>query len=197
MIKLNEVVYDKRARDGTWCTLPYPNHPKGCPKFPACPKSAINFINLSGIGFRSFECFAVVEEFDLKAHAEKMKQKHPKWSDRQCRNLLYWQKSVMKKLREKSFDEMCVATDRVLPIPEACGIDVFKTMERVGIKLERNPDFVRKIMIVVRHNPQNESPTRIIGDDECLKKVLRFAPILVVGKRGHGMDGSFYGSKMT
>ena len=31
IIPLTEVAYDPKARDGRWCMLPYPNHPKGCP----------------------------------------------------------------------------------------------------------------------------------------------------------------------
>src|SRR5271157_1980509 len=33
LIKLPTIMYDVRAKDGTWCTLPYPNHSQGCPNF--------------------------------------------------------------------------------------------------------------------------------------------------------------------
>ncbi|MHA1286030.1 MAG: hypothetical protein ACTSPB_01380 [Candidatus Thorarchaeota archaeon] len=48
---LDEVFYDARARDGTWCTMPYDktgeradgtpifSHPDGCPNFPKYVKT--------------------------------------------------------------------------------------------------------------------------------------------------------------
>jgi len=81
--------------------LPYPGHPKGCPKFPG------------------------------------------------CRNLLYWQGGVRSRLKKKTYAKYRQG-DIVLEIPEAHGIDVFKTMALFGIELERNPDVVRKVMIIGR-----------------------------------------------
>jgi hypothetical protein len=88
---------------------------------------------------------AIIETFDLKAHAEKMKAKHPHWSERQCRNPLYWQGGVRKRLREKAEK---LNGDIILDIPEACGVEVFETMKLVGINLERKPDIVKKVMFV-------------------------------------------------
>lgn len=92
-----------------------------------------------------YDWYAVIETFDLKHHAEKMKTKHPHWSERQCRNPLYWQGAIRANLRNKTI--MCKG-DIVLDIPEACGINVFETMKCVGITLEKKPDIVRKIMLV-------------------------------------------------
>ena len=144
MIELKKVIYDKRARDGTWCKLPYPNHKYGCPNFPICPKFHEDFTELQ----KRYERWgAVFIEFDLKRHSEMMKEKHPEWSYRKLRNLLYWQK----RLRNKLFLEACIAREgegEILEIPEAYGVDVFNTMELVGIHLERNPDIVRKVMLI-------------------------------------------------
>ena len=95
----------------------------------------------------------MVEEFDLKAHAAKMLKKLPDWSDRQCRNPLYWQGGVRSRLRKKA---NALNGDIVLDIPEACGIDVFLTVAEVGIVLERKPDIVRKVMIVGRLKTDQE-----------------------------------------
>jgi hypothetical protein len=141
MIRLETVIYDKRARDGTWCKLPYPNHPNGCPNFPLCPNKYQDLSELNNIDW-----YAVIEEFDLKAHAESMKARHPDWTDRQCRNLLYWQNGVRKRLREKAYRNANGGI--VLEIPEACGVNLFATMSRVGIRLKRNPDLIKKIMLV-------------------------------------------------
>lgn len=153
IVKLGTVVYDTRARNGNWCTHPYENHPKGCPNFPKCPKQFPDFVNIMD----KYNWFAVVETFDLKQHAENMKVKHPYMSERQCRNPLYWQGSVRKRLRDKAcdaasdfnhFGHSIKNNNIILTIPEACGVNVFETMANVGIVLERRPDIVRKVMLV-------------------------------------------------
>lgn len=145
MIKLPRVIYDKRAWDGTWCKLPYPGHPKGCLNFPKCPQSHIDFQDTSKIWTH---WYAVIEEFDLEAQALEMLREHPLWSERQCRNLLYWQKGVMKRLREKALADWRPG-DVILEIPEATGVNVFETMAEVGIHLQRNNiRVVKKIMLI-------------------------------------------------
>jgi len=139
-----KVAYDKRARDGTWCTLPYPGHPRGCPNYPDCVNSRPDFKTFSG-----YEWYAVVEPFDLKAHADKMHRKHPHWTERQCKNVLYWQGAVRKRLKEKARKFLNpLMGDVLLDIPEASGVNLFKTMAQVGLYLKANPDFVYKIMLI-------------------------------------------------
>jgi len=147
-IDKNDLVLDRRAM-GPWCRLPYPNHPKGCPNYDkkkACPPHSIFFNNIVEPPF-----FLVIHTFDLEAQSMRMKKRHPEWSDRQSRNLLYWQKGVMKKLKEeaKAFIESYDGDLLLVEIPEANGVHVFKTCENVGIILDRNPrKIVRKIMII-------------------------------------------------
>ena len=139
-----DIVYDVRARNGTWCKLPYPNHPKGCPNFPHCPSNQPNFLLLE----YDYDWYAVIEEFDLASHAEEMKRKHPSWTERQCRNVLYWQNSVRKRLKEKTYANQ-KQNDVVLEIPEASGVNVFATFSKVGIILQRqNPNYVLKTMFI-------------------------------------------------
>ena len=145
IILLETVVIDIRARDGTWCAKYYDGHPKGCPNFPKCKKSRPHFNT-----FQGYDWYAIVEPFDLKTHAEKMKEKHPKWSERQCRNLLYWQNGVRSRLRKKA-EKFAVQLmgDIILDIPEANGVQVFDTMEKHGLVLERKkPNTIHKIMLV-------------------------------------------------
>lgn len=144
MIRLPEVVSDKRARDGTWCRLPYPGHPKGCPNFPKCPAEHPDFQNLNGLSWH-----AVIEEFDLQAHAERMAEAHPKWTARQCRNLLYWQGGVRKRLTQKAHRNYDPFADVLLVIPEACGVNVFETMAHVGVHIQRTkPNRIIKVMLI-------------------------------------------------
>ena len=149
VIPLTTIIYNCFARDGTWCLSPYPNHPKGCPNFKkGCTKKRPAFTELKAL----YNWYAIIETFDLKSHAEQKKKEHPHWTERQCRNPLYWQGTVRKKLKEK-VERFRVNNNQpsiVLDIPEANGIDVFETMAKEGIILERTPDIVKKVMIVGR-----------------------------------------------
>ena len=172
-IPLNEVIYDSRARDGTWCTLPYPGHKKGCPNFPKCINNRTDFRKFVG-----YKWWAVVEEFDLLTHAMKMynnsvkrrkeaiqkylvdgmtqeeaEKKAPKeWTDRQCRCVLYWQGGVRSRLfkkAEKLLEELGGPEGgMILTIPEANGVNVYATMAKHGLYLKANPNYVYKIMLV-------------------------------------------------
>lgn len=142
-----EINHDCRG----YCTLPYPNHPKGCPNFnksPNCPpKSSVvdKVFNLDE------EMFFVVEEFNLKTHMEQTKLNHPAWTDPQLKNVLYWQGKVRKSLRE-STEEFIRETnpDMIYTLlPEAMGVMVIDTALKLGIPIERNPkDRIFKISLV-------------------------------------------------
>lgn len=150
-IPLKTVHYDILAR-GAWCKSPYPGHPHGCPNFPQCIRARPDFSMIAD----KYHWIAVMEVFDLQAHSEKMKLKHPTWTDRQCRNPLYWQGSVRSNLHKKAES---FYGDILLDIPEACGVDVFETMLDAGVILEKvHPSVVRKIMLVgfIRRDHLNE-----------------------------------------
>jgi len=151
-LRLLDVIIDERARDCTWCRLPYYNHPNGCPnldKRDTCPTKAPKFEDILDPPY-----YAVVETFDLLHHARLMKSNHAHWSDKQCRNVLYWQGRVRKNLRNKSQNMKCFLEESfgveflILEIPEANGVNMFATMAKTGLMLKSNPDTVHKIMIV-------------------------------------------------
>lgn len=150
-IQLPEIIYEPSARNGRWCCAPYKGHPHGCPNF---HKGCTNRPALTELTTDYNIWYAVVEEFDLKTHASKMKVKFPQWSERQCRNPLYWQGTVRKNLKLKAarlqdYMEYSKGSRGILlDIPEANGMNVFETMRRAGINLEMHPDIVRKVMIV-------------------------------------------------
>ena len=145
VIHLNKVLWTYKAYDGTFCCMPYPNHPKGCPKFPKC----IEDNQLEFYSPTSLSWYAVIEEFDLETHAKKMKELHPKWTDRQCKCVLYWQPTVKKKLFEKAQKAMYEIGGCCLTLcPEALGVNVFGTMAKEGIILYKNPKLVRKIAFI-------------------------------------------------
>lgn len=144
IIELKEVIFDPRAR-GSYCKTPYPNHPNGCPNYPDCIFKHPSFATIP----KDHTWFAIIEEFDLRAHAKNMLVKHPHWTDRQCRNPLYWQGGVRKRLMDKARKFKGDYLGWILDIPEACGVEVFETMKLAGVHLEKtHPETVKKVMLV-------------------------------------------------
>jgi hypothetical protein len=87
--------------------------------------------------------YAIYNVFDFKAHIERMKAIHPDWSDRQLRNVYYWQNGARRKLFEKIKEFLHKHKGfHVTACPEAMGVDVTKTMAAVGINLEWPPENV-------------------------------------------------------
>lgn len=146
VLKLNEVVVDYRSR--SWCKLPYPDHPNGCPNYGKkknCPPKAPLFEKIVKPPFT-----LVGVKFDLEQHVKKMKEKHPEWSERKAKCLLYWQKKVDRQLREACEKiASTIPNSRIVYLPEATGINVFETCRKHGLILERNPKrSVWKIAII-------------------------------------------------
>lgn len=128
-----------------WCQLPYPGHPKGCPNFGQRPKNcspqAPHVTKL--FDFRK-PMYLVWSEFDLAAHAARMKAKHPKWTERQCRCALYWQEGSKKQARERSeyFIKHVLQDDRYVAhhMAHAAGVQLYATCAAAGCPLERIRD---------------------------------------------------------
>ena len=140
-----KLVLDNRARD--WCKLPYPDHPKGCPNYgkkQGCPPQAPlvgDYFNLNE------DHYFVVVQFDLGKHIERMKNKHPSWSDRQAKCVLYWQGGVNKALREECQFYVAQQGGLVYNLcPEAMGVNVIKTCKAMGLPIKLRPtDTVFKV----------------------------------------------------
>jgi hypothetical protein len=139
--RASERINGKKA----WCELPYPGHKKGGPNYgKGCPLPRVNkFSDLSKPHW-----FAIIK-FDLKGHVEKMKNKHPDWSDRQNRCVLYWQNGVRSKLN-KICQEFIGNKDLIYhKIPEAMGVNVILTMKKLNIPIEIKPvNTVHKITLI-------------------------------------------------
>ncbi len=145
---LPEVVYDARARDGTWCAKRSDRYPKGCPNFPECPPKYPDFKTLQG-----YDWYAIIEEFDIAAWEHRQAKKHEGegWSLKQLRNPRHWQKGVMKRLLMKAqANSNRLHGDIILEIPEASGVDLVRTMAKVGVHFEwgEQAKMFRKVMLV-------------------------------------------------
>lgn len=160
----DKLIITPRTRD--WCTLKYPGHPKGCPMYgkrPECPPDAPlveDWINLSK------PHWFVISEFDIKDHMRKMKNKHPNWTERQCRNPYYWQGSVRSKLRKECqlFCSNYEGTVSTL-LPEAMGVYVFGSARKIGIEIRRIPmEIIYKIALIGYGKLQSKDTQKTLGE---------------------------------
>ncbi len=122
-----------------FCRLPYPGHPKGCPNYGVkkhCPPKAPYITKILDI---TKPMYLVFSTFDLAAHMRKMHRRHPKWTERQLRNVYYWQNTSRAQLRQRMLQvAMDVPTITVLiPAPEAYGVNMYVTCRHAGLPLEK------------------------------------------------------------
>lgn len=144
------------ADTAKWCRLPYPDHPKGCPNFgkkDGCPPTAKFWNEIIEPPY-----YLVYQIFDLEAQEKRMLEKHSNWSKRQARCCLYWQRGLVNSIifEAKELMHRLVLYSHgveytILENPEGAGINLFKTCNRVGIKLEKdylNQRYVYKMVII-------------------------------------------------
>jgi predicted metal-binding protein len=103
---------------------------------PGCPPNAPVFDQVFDM---TKTIYAVFCTFDLGAHVIKMRSRHPGWTEKQLRNMLYWQGTAGKMLRMniRKFNAL-YGKDGYFAVmsPEAMGVDVTRTMKNIGIELE-------------------------------------------------------------
>ncbi len=139
-----------------WCQLEYPGHKHGCPNFahkPSCPPSAPliqDYFDLTK------PVYLLAIQFNLAEHAAKMVSLNLGWSDRQARCVLYWQPRVNKEL-EYAAKGFCTWSEvgKGIPdliyttCPEAMGVNVIATAQRLGIPVKVKPtEWVYKIALI-------------------------------------------------
>jgi hypothetical protein len=138
MVPKIEPVLDTRVR--RFCKLRYPGHPRGCPnwnKRATCPPQAPALPRVFDL---EQPVYAIVNSFPLGEHMEKMRVKHPDWTDRQLRNVLYWQGTARKQLRKGIQDFLHWHLRYVaITCPEACGVVMTETLQKVGLRLDWPP----------------------------------------------------------
>lgn len=121
------------------CVLPYKNHKKGCPNYgkkPDCPPNVPMFDKVFDI---NKPIYAIFSTYDLHSHTEKMRKLHPNWTETQLLNVLYWQGTARKMLKESISKFNQIYKDKgyfSTTSPEAMGVDVTKTLQNAGIQLE-------------------------------------------------------------
>jgi predicted metal-binding protein len=145
----NLLVIQEEARE--WCKLPYPGHPYGCPNYgnsDECPPTVKRVEEVFNL---SHPHYFATETFNLNAHALHLSRLHPDWTEKQCRCCLYWQGGVRKRLKQQclNFINQQSLSYTFTLIPEAMGVNVFRTAAKIGLKLYRNPKtIVHKIALI-------------------------------------------------
>lgn len=135
VIKVTPII-DKSVR--LLCMRPYHNHKKGCPNFnnrKTCPPTVPLWDEVCNIRLATF---IYVTRFNLEEHVEKMRVKHPNWSEYQLACCLYWQSKARKPLQKYIKDHTLPGMFMTI-CPEALGINVTETLKHVGITLEWPP----------------------------------------------------------
>jgi len=138
-LRVKKLVYNSRIPD--LCKLPYPGHPSGCPNYgkkPDCPPQAPFVTDILDVNRKMY---LVYSEFDLESHVRRMKEKHPDWSDRQLRNVIYWQGTSKSQLRHRALRVLSIVNADVAILKgEAHGVNLYVTCSKSGLKLERIRD---------------------------------------------------------
>ena len=122
------------------CVRPYGYNKKGCPNFhrrSSCPPEAPMIYETLDL---TKDIYAIYNIYDIATHVKKMKDKHPKWSERQLYCVLYWQGTARKQLKDKIKSFMKDHRGfKIISCPEAQGVNLTETMANVGIKLDWPP----------------------------------------------------------
>lgn len=134
------------------CQQSYNDHPNGCPNYgkkDTCPPKTKMFYEIFDV---DYPVFAIVSFFDLKSHVEKMKIKHPMWSERQLASSRFWQGKVRKDLRGEINKFLEAHKDYgVTNCPEGLGVDVTETLKSADIYLEWPPrDVVCQVALAAK-----------------------------------------------
>jgi len=123
------------------CKRPYYNHPHGCPNHGVRPTCPPRNETIWGFLDESKPTWVIYNRFDFGSHVERMRTKHPEWSQRQAECCLYWQGTARKQLREitKRFVSQSESNTMVITTPEALGVNLTSTMKKIGVYLEWPP----------------------------------------------------------
>ena len=134
IIPVKRLIHTPQAK--TWCKIKYHQHAKGCPKdVNECSRGGLYITDIIDI---ERPMFLVHSEFNLEAWEQKMAERHPEWTKRQCRNLLYWQSKSRKQLKERVSltYRYNVGFQWSTTCPESYGVNVYATARVSGLILE-------------------------------------------------------------
>jgi hypothetical protein len=124
----------------SWCQLPYPDHPKGCPNFgkkESCPPLAPYFLDLY-----KPQVYVAFMQFAFDEYLANKRELHPDWTERALRNPWHFQSHLDSRL-EKFINSQLQNPEfknwQVIHNSEAMGVNIHLTAKRAGIELEWPP----------------------------------------------------------
>ena len=119
------------------CVKCYKGHPKGCPNYNMRKDCPPNELMLDQVFDMDKDFYVIITTFVLKDHINKMKEKHPGWSESMLRNSRYWQGTNRKEHKQdiKEFN-LLYPNFSVTKSLEAMGTDVIATLKQIGIELK-------------------------------------------------------------
>ena len=123
-----------------WCTLPYPNHKNGCPKFGKsknCPPFAPYFLDLY-----KPEVYLAFMRFNFGEYLEIKRELHPDWTERALVNPWHFQghlKSRLKDFVKSQLDKPDFENFTAIYGAEEMGVNMHLTARMAGIELEWPP----------------------------------------------------------
>lgn len=139
-------VIDNRVFD--YCRMPYNENRKGCPNYgisEKCPPKAGRYDENYRI---DSPIYAIIGNYNLEEHVEKMKLLHPDWSERQLRCVLYWQGSARKQLWNEANKWLDDHPEyEATQCPEGQGVNVIRTLSAVGVRLIFPPKKIVNLVV--------------------------------------------------
>jgi len=133
--------------------LPY-YEKKFCKNYPRCKFSSAHKYQFENVFDLDEPMYLVFKNFDLKNHAMKMKKAHPNWTERQCKNLLYWQRTIDNIVHKRAKRFIKIKNlNRYMTVGEGFGLNIYATCRNAGLKLEhirRGLNTVRKLALLAK-----------------------------------------------
>ena len=176
------------------CCKPYPGHKKGCPNFnkkAGCPPNVIYFPD-----YYEENVHIITVRFDFDAYLSMMRERHPTWTDKALRNVLYWQGHIRKELRDFAANTNIPLGYQVIKTPEAMGVNLTETCKQAGIELEW-PPMKNTYAIVLVAKKKNKIDTWITMVDKGSKCINCKTQCDLAGKDAGGPCGGWTDDKKT
>ena len=165
MIKVRKLVLTPETK--AWCALPYYDKKHGCPNYKGrCYRGGrLPMTMLYEIMSIHKPIWIVYNEFDLGAHVAKMRAAHPDWSERQLRNVYYWQNQSRSQLQKKVNAAAAILKEKgpiVISSGEGNGVNLYATCYHSGLKLEKIRDLkICRHMVLIGYRKRINSSKKL------------------------------------
>lgn len=138
------IVYSEKIQK--LCLRKSKSFPKGCPNYgkkQGCPPTVL----IDKVLDLNKEIYVIWTNFKIGEFANRIKEKHPDWTEKQCYCCRYWQPGARKIHREELEKyKKQYGFEKIISCPEGNGVQVSGLMARLGIKLEWPPRKITRII---------------------------------------------------